>query len=61
VEVERSEELELPGGSKLDTWVLFIDYNGTQPTRFWYTKETQDFVKMEGDYNGTKIVKARLF
>ena len=61
IEVERSEELELPGGSKLDTWVLFIDYNGTQPTRFWYTKETQDFVKMEGDYNGTKIVKSRLF
>ncbi|MGD1961200.1 MAG: hypothetical protein ACFB2Y_20255 [Fulvivirga sp.] len=61
ITVERSEELILPSGLKVDTWVLFMDYNGSQPTRFWYTKEGQDFMKMEGDYNGTKIVKSRLF
>ncbi|MEM9859183.1 MAG: hypothetical protein AAF843_17620 [Bacteroidota bacterium] len=61
ISVERSEELVLPSGLRVDTWVLYMDYNGTQPTRFWYTKKGQDFVKMEGDYNGTKIVKTRLF
>lgn len=61
IRVEKSERLALPSGLYVDTWVLFMDYNGSQPTRFWYTKEGQDFIKMEGDYNGTKIVKARLF
>lgn len=61
IEVIGSEELILPGGKKIDTWILFMDYNGTQPTRFWYTKKNQEFIKMVADYNGTKIYKTRLF
>lgn len=61
IKVEGSEKVKLPGGKELDTWVLFMDYNGTQPTRFWYTKKGQEFVKMEGNYNGVKIYKTRLF
>ncbi len=61
IEVIGSEELTLPGGEKVDTWILFMDYNGRQPTRFWYTKKNQEFIKMIADYNGTKIYKTRLF
>lgn len=61
IKVEGSEKLKLPGDKELDTWVLFMDYNGTQPTRFWYTKKDQEFVRMEGNYNGVKIYKTRLF
>lgn len=56
-----SENLILPNGSKMDCWILFTDYGGTQPTRFWYTKVNQNFVKMEGEYNKLKIRKVRLF
>lgn len=61
IEVIGSEELILPGGKKIDTWILYMDYNGTQPTKFWYTKKNQEFIKMVADYNGTKIYKTRLF
>ncbi|GAB5410393.1 MAG: hypothetical protein BalsKO_27580 [Balneolaceae bacterium] len=61
IKVEGSEKIEIPGEKEVDTWILFMDYNGTQPTRFWYTKEGQEFVKMEGNYNGVKIYKTRLF
>lgn len=61
IEVIGSEELILPGGKKVDTWILYMDYNGTQPTKFWYTKKNQEFIKMVADYNGTKIYKTRLF
>ncbi len=61
IKVEGSEIIKLPGGKELDTWILFMDYHGTQPTRFWYTKDEQEFVKMEGNYNGVKIYKTRLF
>lgn len=61
IEVIGSEELTLPGGRKVDTWILYMDYNGTQPTKFWYTKKNQEFIKMVADYNGTKIYKTRLF
>ena len=60
IKVEGSEKVRLPGGKELDCWVLFMDYHGTQPTRFWYTKSGQEFVKMEGNYNGVKIYKTRL-
>jgi hypothetical protein len=56
-----SEKLILPNGSEMDCWILFTDYGGTQPTRFWYTKVNQNFVKMEGEYNKLKIRKVRLF
>lgn len=61
IEVIGSEELTLPGGKKIDTWILYMDYNGTQPTKFWYTKKNQEFIKMIADYNGTTIYKTRLF
>jgi hypothetical protein len=56
-----SEKLILPDGTEMDCWILFTDYGGTQPTRFWYTKVNQNFVKMEGEYNKLKIRKVRLF
>lgn len=61
LKVEGSEKLKMPNGQVLDCWIIFTDYGGTQPTRFWYTKKGQNFVKMEGQYNQLKIHKVRLF
>lgn len=61
LKVEKDEKLKLPNGEVLDCWVLFTDYGGTQPSRFWYTKKGQNFVKMEGDYGQVKIRKKRLY
>lgn len=61
LKVEGSEKLKMPNGTELDCWIIFTDYGGTQPTRFWYTKKGQNFVKMEGQYNQLKIHKVRLF
>lgn len=61
LKVTGSEKLELPNGQKMDCWIIFTDYGGTQPTRFWYTKKGQNFVKMEGQYNQMTIRKERIF
>lgn len=61
LKIEGSEKLTLANGETLDCWVIFTDYGGTQPTRFWYTKKGQNFVKMEGQYNQVKIYKTRLY
>ncbi len=61
LKVTGSEKLKLPNGKSLDCWVIFTDYGGTQPTRFWYTKKGQNFVKMEGQYNQMTILKERIF
>lgn len=61
LKVTGSEKLNLPDGKSLDCWVIFTDYGGTQPTRFWYTKKGQNFVKMEGQYNQMTIRKERIF
>ncbi|NRA49759.1 MAG: hypothetical protein HRU12_11560 [Phaeodactylibacter sp.] len=60
LEVEGSEVLSLPGRSQMDCWVLYTDYGGRQPTRFWYTKNTQQFIKMEGAFHQMEIYKYRL-
>lgn len=59
--VDREEKLEVDALGEVDTWVLFMDYGGTQPTYFWYTKEDHAFVKMEAEYKGNKIFKIRHF
>ena len=59
LKVTGSEKLQLPNGKTLDCWIIFTDYGGTQPTRFWYTKKGQNFVKMEGSYQQMKIHKER--
>ena len=56
-----SEKLLLPDGSKVDCWIVFTDYGGTQPTKFWYTKKGQNFVKMEGKFNKVSVNKRRIF
>lgn len=61
LKVEGSEKLKIPSGQEVDCWIIFTDYGGTQPTRFWYAKKGQNFVKMEGQYNQMKIHKVRLF
>lgn len=61
LKVTGSEKLILPDGREMDCWIVFTDYGGTQPTRFWYTKAGQNFVKMEGTYNRMTIRKERLF
>ncbi|MEQ9467343.1 MAG: hypothetical protein RLN88_08015 [Ekhidna sp.] len=61
LKVEGDEKLVLPSGETMDCWVLFTDYGGTQPSRFWYTKRGQNFVKMEGNYGQVKIRKKRLY
>lgn len=61
LKITGSEKLKLPNGKMLDCWILFTDYGGSQPTRFWYTKKGQNFVKMEATYNTLKIRKVRLF
>ncbi|MCE7992080.1 MAG: hypothetical protein HEP71_08870 [Roseivirga sp.] len=61
LKVTGSEKLKLPDGKTMDCWVIFTDYGSTQPTRFWYTKKGQNFVKMEGQYNQMTIRKERIF
>ncbi len=56
-----SEKIKLPNGKSMDCWIIFTDYRGSQPTRFWYTKKGQNFVKMEGQYNKVTIYKERIF
>lgn len=61
LKVTGSEKVQLPNGKYMDCWIVFTDYGGTQPTRFWYTKKGQNFVKMEGEYNRMTIRKERIF
>lgn len=61
LEVEGSEKLKLANGETMDCWIIYTDYKGSQPTRFWYTKRGQNFVKMESQYNQMKIRKVRLY
>lgn len=61
LEVTGSEQLKMADGSTLDCWVISTDYGGSQPTRFWYTKKGQNFVKMEGRYGQLKIHKERIY
>lgn len=61
MEIIGSEKLPLADGSEMDCWILFTDYNGTQKTKFWYTKKHQNFVKMEGEVKGMKLRKTRLY
>lgn len=56
-----SEELVLADKRKMDCWIVFTDYGGTQPSRFWFTKKGQNFVKMEGQYNRLTILKERIY
>lgn len=55
------EKLMLPDGREMDCWILHTDYGGTQPTKFWYTKKNQNFIKMQGQYNQLTIRKERIF
>lgn len=59
--VEGKESIEIAGIGKKKCWVLFMDYGGKQPTRFWYTADARQFVKMEAEYNGLQIFKIREF
>ncbi|MCO6359655.1 DUF3108 domain-containing protein [Roseivirga pacifica] len=61
LEVTGTESIKLANGKTMECWVIFTDYHGTQPTKFWYTKAGQNFVKMEGEYKGMKIYKTRLY
>ena len=55
------ERISLPNGKSMDCWILFTDYHGKQPSKFWYTKEGQNFVKMQGSYGKMVIHKVRLY
>jgi hypothetical protein len=45
--VVRSEVLDLPGGGKVDCWVVTADYNHPEMpvTRFWFAKGSQVMIK----------------
>ncbi len=59
--IEGSERLALADGTEMDCWIIYTDYKGKQETRFWYTKKGQNFVKMEGSFNGMLLKKTRLY
>jgi len=59
--VEGTETVLIPGKGEVACWVLFMDYHGKQPTRFWYTQKGRQFVKMEATYGKAKIYKVRKF
>ncbi|MBX3565225.1 MAG: hypothetical protein KF730_11710 [Sphingomonas sp.] len=47
--VAGDERLPGPDGRAIDCWIVECDYNsGGKPTRFWYAKRTQQFIKLEG-------------
>ncbi|MBO3699577.1 hypothetical protein [Roseivirga sp. E12] len=56
-----SDMVLLPDSRSMDCWIVYTDYGGTQPTRFWYTKKGQNFVKMEGKYKQLTILKERIY
>ncbi len=56
-----SEDLTVDGLGTVATWVVYTDYHGTQPSKFWYTKKERKFVKMEAEYKGMMISKVRKF
>ncbi len=60
LEVIDEATISLPNGQNMECWVLFTDYGGTQPAKFYYTKKGQNFIKMESTYNGMNITKVRL-
>lgn len=61
IKVEKTENLEIPEVGDVSCWVLFMNYGGIQPTRFWYTKKDRKFVRMEATYKGVRIFKVRKF
>lgn len=56
-----SDVVEVDDLGMVDAWMIYTDYHGKQPTKFWYTKEDRKFVKMEASFRGMKIYKVRKF
>ncbi len=57
---ERDETLSLASGVEVDTWVIFTDYNGQPPARFWISKDNNEVIRQETDameMAGFKFVK----
>lgn len=46
---ETEEKLTLADGVEVNTWVIFTDYNGQPPARFWISKETHQVLRQETD------------
>ncbi|WP_428236739.1 hypothetical protein [Gracilimonas sp.] len=46
---EREEILSLASGMEVDTWVIFTDYNGQPPARFWVSKDTNEVIRQKTD------------
>jgi len=56
-------QLAGPDGRPIDCWIVECDYNsGKDPSRFWYAKRTQQFIKLEAKApDGSLFRKTLLF
>jgi len=61
--VSGDEKLAGPDGRPIDCWIVECDYNsGKDPSRFWYAKRTQQFIKLEArGPDGMLVRKTLLF
>jgi len=46
---EKEETITLASGLEVNTWVIFTDYNGQPPARFWISKESNEILRNETD------------
>jgi hypothetical protein len=50
----------LASGTEVETWVIFTDYNGQLPARFWISKANNEVIRQDTDameMAGFKFVK----
>ncbi|MEJ8801601.1 DUF3108 domain-containing protein [Pontibacter sp. H249] len=55
-----SQKLETVNNASTDCWMLRIDYSSTNYAIFWISKESNEVLKMEEEFNGTKRNKIKL-
>lgn len=59
--VTRKEDLQLPGGAKVNCWVLRIDYAPDSYASFWIADKNREVLKMQEYYKGRYRYKVRLY
>ncbi len=59
--VTGKEDVELPGGSKVNCWMLRIDYAPGSSATFWISDKTREVIKMKEFFRGRYRHKVLLY
>ena len=59
--VTGKEDLALPGGAKVNCWLLKIDYAPGSSATFWIADKNREVVKMKEYFRGRYRIKVKLF